>query len=257
MSKIMDVLDNVSSKKHTHNMDIQDEIAKTYFHAPAKKIKHKKSDKWKMVLPWIIAASAFFLALAIVIFKGSVDIKVRVLGEVPSIVSGNAEYVSAGQAQRGMFFVRGGEPDKDIVKNAFFAGDGREFSVVKPDEVLLCNVRGWGWANYTIELKEPIDLNSLDIKYSARGSRGDEYLTLVIVDSSNRSYRLEKDISSALTKEWQRYTINFKRIKKVVDISNISKIKFEFGALTAGNYPNAVLFLKDIYVTKSRRLNWL
>jgi hypothetical protein len=91
----------------------------------------------------------------------------------------------------------------------------------------------------------------------ARGVRGDEFLTLVIVDSSKRSYRLERDLSSAMGKDWQEYTINFKRIKKAVDISNVSTIKFEFGALTAGNYPSAVMSLKDVYITKTRRLKWL
>jgi len=106
-------------------------------------------------------------------------------------------------------------------------------------------------------LKEPVDLNKLDIRYMARGVRGDEFLALVVVDSGKRSYRLEKDLSSAMGKDWQRYTINFRRVKKAVDLSNISTIKFEFGTLTAGNYPSAVMSLKDVYITKTRRLKWL
>ena len=106
-------------------------------------------------------------------------------------------------------------------------------------------------------MKEPVDLDKLDIRYMARGVRGDEFLTLVIVDSGSRSYRLEKDLSSAMSKDWQRYTINFRRVKKAVDLSNISTIKFEFGTLTAGNYPSAVMSLKDVYITRTRRLKWL
>ena len=257
MGKTIDVLDNVSSKKQTHFMDIQDEIAKTYFHAPVKKSKQKKPGKWKSALPWLIAAAALFIAIAAIVFKSSIDIKVRVLGEIPSVAPGGAGYAVTQDVDKGIFLIRGGEPNKDIIKNVYFAGDGKEFSIMKPDEILLCNARGWGWANYTIELKEPVDLNRLDIKYTARGSRGEEYIAFVIVDSNNRSYRLEKDISSGLTKDWQKYTMNFRRVNKVVDISNISKIKFEFGNLTAGNYSNAVLFLKDIYITKTRRLKWL
>ena len=87
--------------------------------------------------------------------------------------------------------------------------------------------------------------------------KGDEFLTLVISDDSNRIYRLEKDLSSALSKDWHRYTINFRRVKKAVDLSSVSTLKFEFGRLTAGNYPSAIVFLKDIYVAKTRRLKWL
>ena len=240
---------------HQH-IDIQDEIAKTYFHAPAKKHGKKKS-KWKPFLPWAVAILALFFAAAVLIFKSSIEIKVRFLGEIPSSPIDKSARRFGENLDKGIFFIEAGVPNKDIVKNAYFTGDAKEFSISRPEELVLCNSRGSGWANYTIELKEPIDLNKLDIRYMARGVRGDEFLTLVIVDSSKRSYRLEKDLSSAMGKDWQRYTINFRRVKKAVDLSNISTIKFEFGTLTAGNYPSAVMSLKDVYITKTGRLKWL
>ena len=242
----------------THQrIDIQDEIAKTYFHMPAKKAAPRKKSRWKPFLPWAVAGLAVFLAIAVVIFRSSIDIKVRLLGEVPSGPASRNPYGLNGNFDKGLFLTEGGAPNKDIVKNAYFTGDAREFSISKPEELVLCNSRGSGWANYTIELKEPVDLDKLDIKYMARGVRGDEFLELVIVDGNNRIYRLEKDLSSAMSKEWQRYTINFRRVKKALDLSNISVIKFEFGTLTAGNYPSAVISLKDVYITKTRRLKWL
>lgn len=237
-------------------IDIQDEIAKTYFHTPAKKHGKKKS-KWRSFLPWAVAISAVFFAAAVLIFKSSVEVKVRFLGEIPSAPTDKSAHKFGENLDKGIFFIEGGIPNKDIVRNAYFTGDAKEFSISKPGELVLCNSRGFGWANYTIELKEPVDLNKLDIRYMARGIRGDEFLTLVIVDSNKRSYRLEKDLSSAMGKDWQRYTVNFRRIKKAVDFSNISTIKFEFGTLTAGNYPSAVMSLKDVYITKTRRLKWL
>lgn len=240
-----------------HHQEFQHELAKTYFKEPEKKKDKPKTEKWKPALPWIIAAACFIIALLAVLFKSSIDIKVRVFGEVPAIGSASVGSGIVEGADRGIFLINGGEPNKDIIKDVYFAGDGKPFSSVKKDELVLCNSRGWGWANYTIELKDAIDLNKLDIKYTARGLVEDEYLALVIVDSNNRLYRLEKDLSSELTKEWQRYTINFKHVGKVIDLSNITKIKFEFGSLTAGNHPNAVILLKDIYITKTRRLKWL
>jgi hypothetical protein len=258
MSKTLDILDKSAMKKHAHHTDIQDEIAKTYFHTPANKTgRQKKPGSWKAFLPWLITALALILALATLVFKSSIDVKVRVLGEMPSLATSGNGYGLTDTGDKGVFFVKGGEPNKDIIKDVYFSGDGREFSVSKPDEVILCNARGSGWANYTIELKEPVDLNKLDIKYTAKGLRGDEYLTFVIVDGSNRSYRMAKDMSSSLSREWQKCTMNFRRVKKALDLSDITKIKFEFGNLTAGNYPNAVIFLKDVYITKTRRLKWL
>ncbi len=237
-------------------IDIQDEIAKTYFHTLPKKHGKKKSS-WKSFLPWAVAILALFFAASVLIFKSSIEIKVRLFGEIPSSPMEKNAHRFGENLDKGLFFIEAGVPNKDIVKNAYFMGDAKEFSISKPDELVLCNSRGFGWANYTIELKEPVDLNKLDIKYTARGARGDEFLLLVIVDSSKRSYRLEKDLSSAMGKDWQRYTINFRRVKKAVDLSSISTIKFEFGALTAGNYPSAIVSLKDVYITKTRRLKWL
>jgi len=257
MSKIIDVLDNALSKNHAHQrIDIQDEIAKTYFHTPVKKHGKKKS-KWKSFLPWAVAILALFFAVAVLIFKSSIDIKVRFLGEIPSVPADKSAHKFGENFDKGIFFIEAGVPNKDIVKNAYFTGDAKEFSISRSEELVLCNSRGSGWANYTIELKEPVDLDKLDIRYMARGVRGDEFLTLVIVDSSKRSYRLEKDLSSAMGKDWQRYTVNFRRVKKAVDLSNVSTIKFEFGTLTAGNYPSAVMSLKDVYITKTRKLKWL
>ncbi|MDD5173221.1 MAG: hypothetical protein PHV48_00090 [Candidatus Omnitrophica bacterium] len=237
-------------------VDIQDEIAKTYFSAMPKK-HGKKKPKWRSFLPWAVAILALFFAAAILIFNSSIEVKVRFLGEIPSLPIDKGAYKIGENLDKGIFLVEAGVPNKDIVKNAYFMGDAKEFSIDRPDELVLCNSRGSGWANYTIELKEPIDLDKLDIRYMARGVRGDEFLSLVIVDSNKRSYRLEKDLSSAMGKDWQRYTISFRRVKKAVDISNISTIKFEFGTLTVGNYPSAVMSLKDVYITKTGRLKWL
>lgn len=254
----MDALENASLRKQSHqHIDIQSEIAKTYFHTPAKRGPGKKRPKWKSFLPWAIAVAALSLAIAVVVFKSSIEIKVRLLGEIPSSPTGQKGHPAGENLDKGVFLIEGGVPNKDVVKSAYFTGDAREFSISKPEELVLCNSRGSGWANYAIELKEPVDLNKLDIRYTARGVRADEFLTLVIIDNSRRSYRLEKDLSSVMSKDWQRYTINFRRVKKAVDLSNISMIKFEFGTLTAGNYPSAVISLKDVYITKTRRLKWL
>jgi hypothetical protein len=82
-------------------------------------------------------------------------------------------------------------------------------------------------------------------------------MLLMITDGDNRSYRMEKDLSSVLTADWQQYAINFRPVGKSVDLSNIKTIKFEFGSLTAGNYPGSIIYIKDVYLAKARRFKWL
>ena len=259
MTKSMDTLDNAALKRRAgaHHADIQDEIARTYFYAAGSKKGKQKKINWKPFLPWLVAVVAIITAVSIVLFRSSIDVKVRFLGEIPSMPFDKITAVNEGGYDKGAFLVEGGEPNKDIIKNAYFIGDAKNFSMAKPDELVLCNSKGSGWANYTLELKDIVDLNKLDVRYTAKGAKGEENLVLVIVDSSNRSYRLEKDLSSVLSDKWRKYTINFARVKQALDLSDISKIKFEFGTLTAGNHPSAVISLKDVYITKTRRFKWL
>jgi hypothetical protein len=231
---------------------IHEELSKTYFRAPQKKHEKQKKSNLERFLPWIITAAVAVIAAVVVISRSSIDVKVRVLGEVPAFSPGGRT-----AAEKGDFLIKGGIAQKETVKNAFFAGDGKQYSSSKKDQLILCNGRGAGWANCAIELKESADLNKLDVKYTARGSRGGECLVLVIVDGNNRIYRMEKDLSSELTNEWQQYTVNFRPVKKALDLSGIKTIKFEFGSLTTDNYPGALIYIKDVYLAKTRRFKWL
>lgn len=252
MSKTVDAPENKFVKKHVSGLGIHDEIARTYFHAPQKK-NAKKGPEWISFLPWIITVFVIVIAIAVILSKSTIDIKVRLLSEIPA--PGVSQ--SGATLEKGAFLIRGGTPEIDIIKNVYFGGDAKAFSDSRQEELVLCNARRAGWANYTIELKEPADFNKLDIKYTAKGDKGGECLVLIITDSSSRTYRMEKDLSSSLTGDWIRYTVNARAVKKALDLSNITAIKFEFGSLTAGNHSGAVIYLKDIYLAKTRRLKWL
>ena len=206
MSDILNPVKAGPVKKHISGFDMHDEIAKTYFHVPQKN-GAKKNRKWVQLLPWVITAAAVAAAAVLVLSKSSIDIKVRFLGQIPAL---NEEGVDKGE-----FLIKGAAARLGAVKDAYFAGDGKAFSGARQGELVLCNSRGAGWANYNIELKEPADLNKLDIKYTAKGARGDEYLLLVIADGDNHVYRTEKDLSSSLTKDWKTYTINFRPVKEM------------------------------------------
>ncbi len=248
MSKILETLNNPFKKEKVRS-SAQEEIAKIYLKVSDKN-KHKK-ERHAPKLPWIVALLALSLALLTFFLKSNIDVKVRILGEMPSL--GSTDKFGS-LREKGLYIIKGSEPNKYLIKNADFMGDAKAFSKISNDELVLCNAKGSGWANYEITLREPLDLNKLDIRYAAKGERGEEYLTVVIVDSDNRAYRVEKDISSKVSKEWQAYTINFKPLKNAIDLGNVSIVRFEFGSLTAGNSPMATIFLKDICVTKTKRM---
>lgn len=255
MSKIIETMNNPFRKEKIRT-SAQEEIAKIYLKV-SDKGKNKARPAPMPKLPWIIAAAALVIALLVLFFKSNIDVKVRILGEIPTLSAGGTQADKFGTLrEKGIFLVKDAEPNKYIVRSADFKGDAKAFSKMAGAELILCNSRGPGWANYEIELKEPINLARLDLKYVARGERGDEFLTVVVVDSDNRTYRVEKDISSSLTKDWQVFTVNFMPLKNAVDIKNISVIRFEFGSLTVGNSPMATIFMKDICVTKTKRMGW-
>ena len=250
MSKIIEAINN-PFKKEKARASAQEEIAKIYLKVSDKSGARKEKHASKF--QWVVAGLALSLALLVFLFKSNIDIRVRILGEIPSIGSEKGDKFGS-LREKGLYLIKGSEPNQYLVKDVDFAGDAKVFSKVNGDELVLCNSRGSGWANYEMYMREPLNLNKLDIKYAARGESGDEYLTVVIVDSDNRSYRVGKDISSKLSKEWQTYTINFKPLKNAVDLANISAVRFEFGTLTAGNSSTATLFLKDICITKTKRM---
>jgi hypothetical protein len=233
---------------------LNDEIARTYLKTSEKSYIKKKT---ALRLAWSVAGVAMILAVVALITKVNFDVKVRILGEMPSVSVERGRINFDNMKDKGVFLLKGISTNNDIVKTTFFAGDAKLGSRTADDHILLSNAKGSGWGNFTIELKEPIDLNQLDLKFVARGSSGGELLGIVISDSDNKTYRMEHDLSTRLTKEWQIYKINFRPVKKAVDLGNITTMKFEFGSLTVGNSSGAAIFLKDIYVAKARRSKWL
>jgi len=244
------------SKKDTHHKSrlydsFQEEIANTYFKtSPTGK---KASKKKASSLPWIVAAFAVCLAVVIFISKSNFDIKVRVLSGTPFITKD----ASASAADGAQFFVKGGEPNTTLIGKTFFVGDARTSSAMGDNEITLSNSKGQGWASFVIEMKEPINLTAFDIRYAAKSSSGAEKLVPIIIDSQNRSYRIEDSSLTALSDGWHTYIIGFKPVRSDIDIANVSAVKFEFGTETAGNSPSAVIFLKDISMIKARRIKWL
>lgn len=233
---------------------LNDEIARTYLKTSERSYIRKKNTQR---VAWSVAAVATILALVAFCTKMTFDVKVRFLGEIPTISVEGGRINFDNMKDKGVFLIKGITANNDLIKDAFFAGDARIGSRTADDHILLSNSRGSGWGNFTINLKEPIDMSKLELKFVARGMSGGEYLGIVIVDSDDKTYRMERDLSTKITDGWQLYKVNFRPVKNAVDLVNIVSIKFEFGSLTVGNSTGAAIFLKDIYVAKARKSRWL
>ncbi|MFH1593518.1 MAG: hypothetical protein ABID09_02345 [Candidatus Omnitrophota bacterium] len=254
MSKIIDVLNRRFDQGKDREGAIQEELAKTFFKEPQKRVKAKHALPAKV--PWTIAVAAIVLVLFILIFRSNINISVDITGESPFFGQREADSASAALADD-TFLIKDGKPNTYFIGNISFLGDAVKFSREKSDMFVLVNSKGDGWANLNIELKEPVNLERLDIAYNAKGQIGDERLLLILIDNKNRSFRMERDLSSELTNDWQQYVINLGPANNKVDMKNISVIRVEFGGLTAGNYSSATIFLKDISVkNKTRGARW-
>lgn len=237
---------------------LHQEIANTYFKTSgSSKESSRKSPARKIgalqILPWAIAFFAIAAAIIIFVFKSSFDVKVRIVNGTPFVLRNGRAFPEDGSQP----LLRSGESNRSLVNRAFFVGDGRASSAIAEKEISLSNAEGQGWASFVIEMKRPADLRSLNIRYLARGKRGDEKIVPVVVDSQNRSYRIDDTSLTVLSDEWQTYIIDFKPVKSGIDLANITEIRFEYGTETVGNTPTATIFLKDISLIKSRRVKWL
>jgi len=233
---------------------LNDEIARMYLKTSEKSYIRKRDN---LRLAWSVAIVASILVVVAFVTKINFDVRVRLLGEIPSVSVERGKISFDNRKDKGVFLVKGISANNDIVRDVSFVGDARIGSRTADDHILLSNAKGSGWANFTLDLKEPIDLSKLDLKFIAKGSSGGESLGIVIVDSDNKTYRMERDLSTRITDDWQLYKVDFRPIKRAVDLGSIKTIKFEFGSLTVGNNSGAAIFIKDIYVAKARRSRWL
>ena len=229
MSRIIDTL----KKKHAKHDDsydfVQEELSKAFFGASIKKTETKKSSKSTWIIPGAILAVAVIAILLYTQFDISVKPKTRAAKEI--------------------FIIQNGKANVEAVKGISAEGDAMQLSGSGEEAFQLVNGKGkHGWANLELKLKTPVDLNKNALSYTARGENGDEHLMLILVDANNRSYRMQNNRSFFLSKDWKEYTLNTKELKGAVDSSRIAKIQFEFGGLTAGNYPSATIFIKDISI---------
>lgn len=238
-----------------------EEIANTYLKTSSSPNgkpagKHKKKS-FAIKAPWIVASAALLIAIFIFISNSSFDIRIRILNKTPLVDSASASDPASGLSGHETMLLRGGQIASPIVGRAVFVGDALGSSKVYSNEIVLSNADGQGSASYRIEFKKPLDLSKSEIGYFAKAAALGTRLILVITDTDNKAFRVEDNQVARLSKEWRAYSVNLVPVKGVINLTSISNIRFEFGSPTAGNPPNTAVFLKDVYLAKSKRFKWL
>jgi hypothetical protein len=221
----------------------------------APKAAPKKKARVAAWIPWTVAAACLSFALYIFISNSMFDIKIRLLNK-SAAVSKTAAADAPGFTGSEMFLVKGGQSASSIVAKATLQGDAFSASKINSDEIILSNAGGQGAASYRIDFKQPLDLSGKEIGYAAKSAEGAR-LVMVVTDTENRAYRVEDDAVTKVSKEWHAYTVNLKPVKGTIDLTSIATIRFEFGSSTVGNPAHTTISLKDVYLTKSKRLKWL
>lgn len=235
-----------------------EEIANTYLKTSAPKTPAASSKKKARVAPWIpwtVAAACLAFASYVLISNSIFDIKIRILNK--NAPEGVAASAATGPSGRESYLVKGGQPAPGFSGKVGFQGDATSESKIFSEEVVLANAGGSGAASYRIEFAQPRDLSGAEIGYSARSASEGARLVLVVTDTENRAYRVEDDAITKLSKEWSARAVRPRSGKDPIDLTSIATIRFEFGSSTVGNPSGTTISLRDVYLTKSKRLRWL
>ena len=238
MSRIIDSL-NKNFEKEKESIDsTQEKLLETFFGNTSEK---EKTNKKINFLPAVITAAV--LAFIIIFFSLVFNVKVSIKKDVKDMAQNLRSFVVPA---KGLYLVKDGKLNKAFVKEISFLGDARKFSRLRNDIIVLINSKGSGWGSVSMKLSKPINMEGLDISYVANGQVGGERMSLTLIDDDNKIYRVRNNSSLSLTKNRKEYRVSLENAKKVLDVSRIREIQFEFGSLTSGSVPGTTIFLQDV-----------
>lgn len=227
-------------KKLPPQKDIfSDHLVDTYFYRPNKQqIKHKKATPLLVIVPLIIVLIAAFIASAFYLnnlYKRSVSNR---LSRATAIV-----------------ITKGGAIDHYAVQKAEFHGYAKGKGSFTKDQITLKNANKYTWSDLSLDFKVPLDFSNKYLSMSLRSKVGGEKISLVMRDSYNRSVRL-RDIF--VTSNWRTETIPLSSIKRDIDLSKITHMRFECDyvgepAKGAGITSEVTIYIKDLAIKKEAR----
>jgi len=221
------------SKRVPSNEDILHEhIAKTYFRQkapPPEKIPPVETHRKKpFILPFIL----LFAVIAFSAYSLNI-IHARYMKQLSERASRSPVLTIFDK----------GKLDRTLVSRVEFGGYANGRCKFSEGGLTLNSTKKYNWADASFDLEFPIDLSGRNLSITTRGGMGGEKLSIAIRDKYNRTYKL-RDLY--LTSNWKTDTISFNTIRKDIDITGITHIRFEYGRV--GEAPKLMDSLIDITI---------
>lgn len=229
---------------------IQEQLAEIYISPTKKKELPDRNKKENLKSGWVSLTLALgIMLLALLIFLLSVyriDVNVMVIRE-PRPVRPDAAAGSGAEVEP---FNMAGFPDTTIS----FNGSAGTESELTEQYLHLVNARGPGWANAQIDFAKPLNAADNTLSLSAKGARGGEILLIILTDTDGKTYQAINIAPDGLNNGWRNYKIRLDKAARSINTGSISRIKLEFGSMTANNPIGAAIYIKGLSLNRERRI---
>ena len=148
-----------------------------------------------------------------------------------------------------------GRLDRTLVSRVEFSGYANGRCKFSDAGLTLNSLKKYNWADASFDFEIPFDLTDRNLSITTKGVMGGEKLSIAVRDRFNRTYKL-RDLY--LTSNWKTDTISFNTIRKDIDITGITHIRFEYGRV--GEAPKLMdsliditIFIKSIQITREAK----
>jgi len=229
---------------------LHEELAKTYFSAATLKedqlTKLKSSAGEKKIKQFALGSILGIIGLLIIALL--VFHRVQVTVNI-NPVTRSAPVIQSQTLDRS-HLSKGGELNRDVVKDIMFYGDADIKSGFKNEIfVLSCNTNSKA-AMMGIDFRNPIDMTENLFRFYAKGTQGQEELRISLRDAERNPCHSKINI---LQNSWQQFVIDISQVRNLVDSRKITHIDFEIKPKGKQDIARSAVYFKDLHFAKRKR----
>lgn len=228
---------------------LHEELAKTYFSAASLKEDHLTKTKLpvreKKIKQFALGGILGIIGLLIItlLMFNKVEVTVNIS---PTVQSGP---VSENQSPDRIYLSKGGELNRDVVKDIMFYGDADIKSSFKNEIFVLSSDGNSRKAIMGIDFRDSIDMAENVFYFYAKSTPGQEELKISLRDTERNSCHSK---INALQNSWQRFMIDIGQVRNLVDSRRIVHIDFEINPKGEQGIARFPVYFKDMYFAKRR-----
>ncbi|NQU73683.1 MAG: hypothetical protein HQ547_03115 [Candidatus Omnitrophica bacterium] len=229
---------------------LHEELAKTYFSAASLNEDHLTKPKLpvreKKVKQFALGSILGIIGLLIIalLMFNKVEVTVNIS---PTVQSGP---VSENQSPDRIYLSRGGELNRDVVKDIMFYGDADIKSGFKNEVfVLSCDANSRA-AAMGIDFRDSIDMAENVFYFYAKSTQGQEELRISLRDVERNLCHSKINV---LQDSWQRFVIDISQVRNLVDSKRITHIDFEINPKGKQGIARSAVYFKDMHFAKREK----